>query len=86
VPSSCLTALEGWLDRHDEEGFEVIRQAWRARSDTLGREVMVRTEGQEVVGVAEDIDDAGALLVRRGGRGGELRRILSGDVQLLRAR
>ena len=84
--AACLTALEGWLDRHDEEGFEVIRQAWRARSDTLGREVMVRTEGQEVVGVAEDIDDAGALLVRRGGRGGELRRILSGDVQLLRAR
>jgi BirA family transcriptional regulator, biotin operon repressor / biotin---[acetyl-CoA-carboxylase] ligase len=81
--AACLTALEDWLDRHEEEGFEPIRQAWRERSDTLGREVVVRAEGREVSGVAEDIDATGALLVRAGGT---LERILSGDVQLLRAR
>jgi BirA family biotin operon repressor/biotin-[acetyl-CoA-carboxylase] ligase len=50
---------------------------------TLGREVTVRTDGREIVGTAEDIDDAGALLVR--GPAG-LERILAGDVALLRRR
>jgi BirA family biotin operon repressor/biotin-[acetyl-CoA-carboxylase] ligase len=81
--AACLTGLEVWLDRHDEEGFAPVREAWRERSITLGREVVVRTEGRELSGVAEDVDAAGALLVRTGG---SLERILSGDVQLLRAR
>jgi BirA family biotin operon repressor/biotin-[acetyl-CoA-carboxylase] ligase len=79
--AACFTALEEWIDRHAAEGFAVVRDAWRERSVTLGRRVMVRTDGREIVGVAEDIDDAGALLVR-GPSGTE--RILSGDVALLR--
>ena len=80
--AACLTALEDWLDRHAEEGFDPIRQAWRERTDTLGREVSVRTEGRELFGRAEDIDAQGALLVRTGEG---LERILSGDVIHLRA-
>jgi BirA family biotin operon repressor/biotin-[acetyl-CoA-carboxylase] ligase len=79
--AACLTALEGWLDRHAEEGFAPIREAWRARSGTLGRDVTVKTGAQDVTGRAEDIDEAGALLVRTE-RG--LERILSGDVVMLR--
>ena len=81
--AACLTALEGWLDRHAEEGFAPVREAWRERSATLGREVLVRMDGHEVMGWAEDIDAQGALLVRAGDR---VERILAGDVQLLRAR
>lgn len=81
--AACFTALETWLDRHDEEGFAVIREGWRARSVTLGREVAVKVDGRELTGVAEDIDEAGALLVRTAAG---LERVLSGDVQLLRAR
>ncbi|WP_242372511.1 biotin--[acetyl-CoA-carboxylase] ligase [Anaeromyxobacter sp. SG26] len=81
--AACFTALEDWIDRHAEEGFGVIREAWRERSVTLGREVTVRTDGREIVGIAEDIDATGALLVR--GRAG-VERILSGDVALLRPR
>jgi BirA family biotin operon repressor/biotin-[acetyl-CoA-carboxylase] ligase len=80
---ACFTALEEWLDRHAEEGFAPIREAWRARSVTLGREVNVKADGREIVGTAEDIDEAGALLVRT--RAG-VERILAGDVTLLRAR
>ena len=81
--AACLTALEGWVDRHADEGFGVVRDAWRERSVTLGREVLVRTDGREIRGTAEDIDDQGALLVR-GPEGRE--RILVGDVALLRPR
>jgi BirA family biotin operon repressor/biotin-[acetyl-CoA-carboxylase] ligase len=43
--------------------------------------VVVRAEGGELRGVAEDIDDGGALLVRVDG---VLRRVLAGDVEHLR--
>jgi BirA family biotin operon repressor/biotin-[acetyl-CoA-carboxylase] ligase len=79
--AACLTALEDWYDRHAEQGFEPIRRAWRERSATLGRQVVVRTDGGEVTGLAEDLDADGALLVRTA-HGTE--RILSGDVALLR--
>ena len=80
--AACLTSLEGWYDRHAEEGFDPIRQAWRERSVTLGQEVQVSTDGAPVVGRAEDIDETGALLVRTPEG---LVRITSGDVAMLRA-
>lgn len=81
--AACLTALEGWLDVHEERGFGPIREAWRERSVTLGREVRVKVDGGELAGTAEDIDDAGALLVRTASG---LERVLAGDVRLVRPR
>jgi BirA family biotin operon repressor/biotin-[acetyl-CoA-carboxylase] ligase len=79
--AACLTALEAWLDTHGENGFAPIREAWRQRSVTLGRSVVVRADGREIRGTATDIDDRGALLVATAA--GE-ERIIAGDVQLLR--
>ncbi len=81
--AACLTALEEWLDRHDEKGFGEIRDEWRARNVTLGREVSVRADGRDIAGTAEDLDAQGALLVRtlQG-----VERITAGDVELLRPR
>ena len=81
--AALLKSLEEWLDRHADGGFAPVREAWRARSVTLGREVRVSTEGREVAGVAEDLDETGALLVRSGKR---LERVLAGDVTLVRPR
>jgi BirA family biotin operon repressor/biotin-[acetyl-CoA-carboxylase] ligase len=81
--AACFTALEDWLDRHAEGGFDPIRDEWRARSATLGREVSVRLDDREIVGTAEDLDDSGALLVRTPAG---LQRIFSGEVRLLRPR
>ncbi len=81
LAAACFTAIEEWLDRHAEEGFGPVRDAWRERSVTLGREVRVTVEGRELSGIAEDIDEGGALLVR-GPSGVE--RVLAGDVTLLR--
>ncbi|HYQ81603.1 MAG TPA: biotin--[acetyl-CoA-carboxylase] ligase, partial [Anaeromyxobacteraceae bacterium] len=81
--AALLKTLEEWLDRHADTGFGPVRQAWRERSVTLGREVRVSTEGRDLEGVAEDIDEGGALLVRAGRR---LERVLAGDVKLVRPR
>jgi BirA family biotin operon repressor/biotin-[acetyl-CoA-carboxylase] ligase len=82
--AACLTALEDWLDRHAENGFDEVRRAWRERSVTLGRRVVVRTDDREIEGKAEDLDDRGALLVR--GDDGTIDRFVAGDVTLLRPR
>jgi BirA family biotin operon repressor/biotin-[acetyl-CoA-carboxylase] ligase len=81
--AACFTALEAWLDRHAEGGFPAIREEWRRHSATLGREVSVRLDAREIVGVAEDLDETGALLVRTESG---IERILSGEVRLLRPR
>jgi BirA family biotin operon repressor/biotin-[acetyl-CoA-carboxylase] ligase len=60
-----------------------VREEWKALSDTLGREVRVVVDGSTVEGTAEDIDETGALLVRSAS--GRVR-VLSGDVDVLRAR
>ncbi|HEX9288348.1 MAG TPA: biotin--[acetyl-CoA-carboxylase] ligase [Anaeromyxobacteraceae bacterium] len=81
--AAVLTNLEEWLDRHAADGFGPARDAWRAMSDTLRRDVRVRTGDGDLEGVAEDIDETGALLVRT--RAG-LERVVAGDVELLRPR
>jgi BirA family biotin operon repressor/biotin-[acetyl-CoA-carboxylase] ligase len=81
--AAVLSSLEEWLDRHAEDGFPSVREAWRAMSITLDREVRVRASGRELEGVAEDVDEAGALLVRTPAG---LERVLAGDVELLRPR
>jgi BirA family biotin operon repressor/biotin-[acetyl-CoA-carboxylase] ligase len=82
--TSLWGRLEEWLDLHHEIGFDPVRQRWKELSSTLGQEVLVRTDRSELRGVAEDIDVAGALMVRTAG--GSLERVLAGDVEQLRPR
>ena len=86
VPRALFTAalwtrLEHWLDRHAAEGFAPVRSAWRELSCTLGAEVLVKTERREIRGVADDIDESGALLVRTDAG---VERVVAGDVEQLR--
>ncbi len=77
-----LGRLEHWLDRHEAAGFEVVRERYRQLSATLGRRVRLIDAEGEVEGIAEDIDEAGALLLRRDD--GTLERARTGDVTSLR--
>ena len=54
--------------------------AYRARSATLGRSVLVFGANERFDGVAEEITPSGALLVRT--QDGELREVLAGDVSV----
>lgn len=68
-----VDALQGWW----AAPADTLLEAWRQRSDTLGRRVRVELAGEVFEGVAEEIADDGALIV--GGR-----RVAAGDVTHLR--
>ncbi len=72
-----------------EQRVEGVRQGvdlapeWRAALAWIGQRVMVDGVGERVVGLAEDVDGEGALLLRL--PDGGLRRFTAGDVTLRRA-
>lgn len=80
--AALFVRLEEWLDRWTSEGFEPVRSAWRRLSSTLGQSVKVRGEAQVQEGLAEDIDEHGALLLRTSTG---LVRVLAGDVENVRS-
>lgn len=69
-----LDAFEGCLD---EGNFPAILKQWKARSETLSRPVRIVTVRETIEGIAEDLDDDGALRLRQ--KNGEIRRIAYGD-------
>lgn len=81
--AALLTRLEHWLDAWLEHGFGPVRAEWKALSSTLGQTVTVRSEQREFEGLAEDLDESGALLVRTDDG---LERVLAGDVERVRPR
>ncbi len=76
--AAILGSLEGWLDVHGTEGFGPIRERTREWSATLGQQVRIDEAGRVVAGLAVDIDESGALLVRNAA--GETERIWAGDI------
>ena len=86
VPRALFTAallarLEHWYDLHAEEGFEPICARWRDLTSTLDRPVRVKTGGRTFDGIAQDVDETGALMVAHDGG---LERVVAGDVEMLR--
>jgi BirA family biotin operon repressor/biotin-[acetyl-CoA-carboxylase] ligase len=63
-----------------EHQFAKLSEQWEARCSTLGHRVSIRIGDRTVQGLAEALDEDGALLVR--GQHGHLERIIGGDVTL----
>jgi BirA family biotin operon repressor/biotin-[acetyl-CoA-carboxylase] ligase len=61
-------------------GSPDLREAWAGRLITLGQQVDAHADRQSVSGLAEAVDEDGALLVRIGD--GRLHRLSAGDVSL----
>ena len=61
-------------------GFTEVAAEWQSKCGTLGCEVSVQFGDSVVKGLAEAIDEDGALLVRT--EGGVIQRITGGDVSL----
>jgi len=76
--AAVLTEMEGLWGELLGHGFEPVRRAWRSLSETLGRTVRFDIDGQEIGGVALDLDQDGGLLVR--GPDGVIYKVCSGEV------
>jgi BirA family biotin operon repressor/biotin-[acetyl-CoA-carboxylase] ligase len=82
VIAAFLNHLEPWIAAHEQEGLAPVATAWRRMSSTLGARVRATLDHRVVEGIAEELDDTGALLVREST--GQLHRIVSGEVMTLR--
>lgn len=84
-PVSRLELLVAILEEIETRYYKMCagwspHQEWREHLATLGQLVCVTGSQGSIEGVAEDVDQDGALLVRTGD--GELRRVLADDVTL----
>jgi len=73
-----LDRLSAELERWWSAPAARVLDAWRARSDTLGRRVKVELGAETVEGLAEDVADDGSLII-------DGRALAAGDVTHLRA-
>ena len=85
-PPSAVTLLIAWLDGVadrlailERNGLPPIIDEWRRSAVGLGGPVTVHGPEGSFEGIAVDVGDDGALLVRSGA---EVRRVLAGDVHL----
>lgn len=67
-----------WLGVWDRLGFGPIAEAWRARAYGLGQRATARLPAETLAGIAEGLDEDGALRLRLDD--GTVRRITAGDV------
>lgn len=87
-PVDRTALLRAILERVDDRYHRLaegrpFHQEWSRRLATLGQRVRVQTGTETLLGVAEAVDEGGALFVRL--EDGQVRRILAGDVTQLRS-
>jgi BirA family biotin operon repressor/biotin-[acetyl-CoA-carboxylase] ligase len=77
---TLLEKMERLYDLFIMKGSDSILEKWKAYATFLGREVVVQDQNEQVYGIAHDIDDGGALVLRL--KNGTLRRFFAGDLSL----
>jgi BirA family biotin operon repressor/biotin-[acetyl-CoA-carboxylase] ligase len=77
---AILIRLEEHYHALLREGSSRVREQWLRHNVTLGRRVRAETESTVIYGLAEDIDDSGALLLQD--EFGARHRLLAGDISL----
>lgn len=80
IVADIIEALDACYDEYLNHGFARIREGWWKAHTASGR--MVRAHGHSgyVEGIAEALDEDGALLMRVEG---ELQRFVAGDIELI---
>lgn len=75
-----LERLENVYASFVECGFVSVLERWKLYAHFLGRRVQVKSGNEVLNGVALDVDDEGALVLRL--KNGVIRRVVFGDVSL----
>jgi BirA family transcriptional regulator, biotin operon repressor / biotin---[acetyl-CoA-carboxylase] ligase len=81
--AAILNDLGNAYERADREGTGWIVPAWRSRSTMLSHPVTFTRDGRAVRGIAEDVGEDGALLVRL--QDGTRVPVVAGEVQFVRS-
>ncbi len=86
---SRIELIRAYLHFHEKyykifqkNGYEPIIERWKELSNMFGRNIMVNVLGKEYSGEVIDMDNDGALILKD--NQGNLHRVFSGDVTLLR--
>ncbi|MFC1548732.1 biotin--[acetyl-CoA-carboxylase] ligase [Candidatus Omnitrophota bacterium] len=82
LAKNMLVEIEKDYSKFSKKGFAALREECMDYSLTLGKRVKVSEHHRSIEGVAVDIDEKGALIVKTDN--GELKRVFSGDVVLCR--
>ncbi len=78
VAAKLANRFEIWRQSWADEGFGAIRTAWLQRARGLGQAVTVRLPDRTFDGIFEDLDENGAIVVRK--KDGFIEHITAGDV------
>ena len=73
-----LTEIEKDYLKLKKEGFEPLREECKKLSTVLNKRITVKEHHHVFEGIAKDIDEKGALIVKK--KDGNLKRVFSGDV------
>lgn len=80
LAAALLRELDRDYERIRNHQFQKVADEWEAQCVTLGRRVSIQIGGRTLRGLAESLDDDGALLLRT--EHGRIERIIGGDVML----
>jgi BirA family biotin operon repressor/biotin-[acetyl-CoA-carboxylase] ligase len=75
-----LEHLENLYELFTKEGFSPVLREWKDYADFLGRQVIIISLTEKIHGLALDVDNDGALIMRLAD--GSVRRVFVGDVSL----
>jgi BirA family biotin operon repressor/biotin-[acetyl-CoA-carboxylase] ligase len=78
LAAAILRELDRDYLRVTSGNFEALANEWEQQCGTLGRRVTIQVGPRRITGLAESLDDVGALLLRT--EHGHLERIIGGDV------
>lgn len=76
--SELLKDIESYYHMFEKQKFNEILEDWRRLASFLGSDIRVQTDGEIVHGLAVNIDNEGALVVRL--EDGTMRNITSGSI------
>lgn len=80
LAAQVLSCLIEAVSRYDRDGLDSFRDEWRAADAFAGREVVLRTPAAEILGVAQGVDENGALVLAL--KNGDRQHFYSGEVSL----
>lgn len=82
-----LQKLLGHMDMYygalQANDYKKIIETWKEKSDTLGRHVKIATQKESIQGIAQDLDETGALILKTDD--GSVLKFFAGDCVYLRS-